>query len=275
MADNGNLWPILLIPVVGYGLYQIFKGRVPTGNVTLTVTASTGGITNPAVGAHNYAADEQVFVYAFPNVGYRFSHWSGDIGTSDPQETPIGVLMTGNKQITANFELVTLPVTVHITIQSSLGGHTVPPVGTYEFNEGAIINAPAGLLAVPDEGYEFQEWVGYLNCPAGGLQNPIICVVRAADEGQTITAVFSQGGVPGIQLDVGWNEELTYGGSGPLAIQIAMSGIWSFVLRVWCFQNGVWKMYDPSDIENSDLVTLYTGDTLGILMSMAYFWVWV
>ena len=153
MADNKIPWWLIAIPIVGlagYGIYRIIKSGGGAGKATLTIIAGAGGITDPEAGTYEYAAGEQVSVYATPNAGYRFSHWSGDIGTSDPQDTPIGVLMTGNKQITANFELVTLPVTVHITIQSSLGGHTVPPAGTYEFNEGAIMNTPTGLLAVPD-----------------------------------------------------------------------------------------------------------------------------
>jgi len=278
MADNKVPWWLIAIPLIGaagYAIYRIVRGGGGTGNAILTIIAGAGGITDPEAGTYEYAAGEQVSVYATPNAGYRFSHWSGDIGDSNPPLTPISVLMTGNKTITANFELITSAVKVNITIQATPGGHTDPPEGTYEFDEGSVMNAPSGLLAIPDDGYEFQEWAGHLNCPGGGLQNPIICVVRATDEGEIITAIFAASGNRGIQLNAGWNEGLTYGGSGPLALQIAMSGIWPYVQRVWCLQGGVWKMYDPTDPAGSNLTTLYAGDALGILMAQAYFWVWV
>ena len=273
MAVNKNLWWLLLIPVVGYGIYRIVKSG--GGKPKLTIVAGAGGITNPAAGTYEYAVGEQAFVYAAGNAGYRFSHWSGDIGDSNPQDTPITLLMTGDKTITANFELIVNPVMVHITIAATAGGHTNPPAGTYEFEEGAVMNAPSGLLAIPDSGYEFQEWAGYLNCPGGGLQNPIICVARAADEGQTITAMFTPSGARGIQLNTGWNNGLTYGGSsGPLAT--VMASVWPYVQRIWVYRVGVWYMYDIADPGGSNLTTLIAGESIsGILMSQAAFWTWI
>jgi hypothetical protein len=34
-------------------------------------------------------------------------------------------------------------------------------------------------------------------------------------------------------------------------------------------------MYAPTDPAGSNLTTLYAGDALGILMSQAYFWIWI
>jgi len=269
MADNKNLWWLILIPIVGYGIYRIVKPPTPVGQHTLTIVAGAGGVTTPVAGTYKFWP-AQVSVYAYPNAGYRFSHWSGDIGDQDPQSALITFLMTGNKTITANFEMIVTALKVHITIAATVGGHTSLPAGSYEFDEGTIIGGPSGLLAIPDAGYEFQLWAGALN----GLQNPLLFVVDVTDEGAVLTAIFAQSSTPGIQLNAGWNTELTYGGSSG-ALSSVMASIWPYVQMVWALQGGVWRNWDETDQGNADLTTLNTGDPVEILMSQAAFWAWV
>ncbi len=89
---------------------------VPTdANVTdicqeyiLTISAATGGTTNPAPGNHTYSLMAQVSVQAIPSSGYQFSGWSGDVSGTRSQIT---VRMDSDKSITANFTATTPPPT--------------------------------------------------------------------------------------------------------------------------------------------------------------------
>jgi len=70
---------------------------------SLTITAGTGGTTNPSPDTHNYEYGEEVTVTAIPNSGYEFSGWSGDAsGTTNP----ITITMDSDKSITANFSAI-------------------------------------------------------------------------------------------------------------------------------------------------------------------------
>jgi hypothetical protein len=276
MANEGKKIAIVaaIVGVVTGIVYLVTRKPSGGGKVMLTIVAGAGGTTNPAAGTYEFDQGAQAFVYAVPNAGYRFSHWSGDIGDKNPQQSPIDLLMTGDKTITANFEVITTTQKVHITIATTPGGHTNPPAGTYEFEVGRVMNSPSGLLAIPNSGYQFTEWAGHLNCPGGGVQNPIVCVAGEYDEGEVITAVFSPVGSNGIQLSAGWNEGLTYGGSSGTLASV-MGAIMPYIQRIWCYRNGAWLMYDPADPVGSDLTMLYTGDGLNILMSQAAFWTWI
>jgi uncharacterized repeat protein (TIGR02543 family) len=66
----------------------------------LTITARSGGTTDPSPGTHTYDTGTQVTITATPNSGYQFSNWSGDAsGTTNP----ITITMDSDKSITANF----------------------------------------------------------------------------------------------------------------------------------------------------------------------------
>lgn len=73
--------------------------------VTLTISALTGGTTDPTPGSHSYDYGTQVSVTAIPNNGYQFDHWSGDAsGTSNP----VIITMDADKSITANFTAISI-----------------------------------------------------------------------------------------------------------------------------------------------------------------------
>ena len=67
----------------------------------LTITATTGGTTNPSSGTYNYTVGTELNVTAIPNVGYSFNHWllDGNMRT----ENPITVTMDSNHTLEAYF----------------------------------------------------------------------------------------------------------------------------------------------------------------------------
>jgi uncharacterized repeat protein (TIGR02543 family) len=84
---------------------------------TLNVTAVNGTVAkNPNQATYNSGAS--VSLTATPNNGYVFSSWSGDATGS---ANPLTVLMTSNKNITANFTLIPI----------------IPPVGPAAVNLGS------------------------------------------------------------------------------------------------------------------------------------------
>ena len=80
---------------------------IPVNTFTLTVNATNGSVTkNP--NQPTYASGSSVQLTATPNTGYTFVSWSGDASGS---ANPLTVVMNANKNITANFALVPVPVT--------------------------------------------------------------------------------------------------------------------------------------------------------------------
>jgi hypothetical protein len=72
---------------------------------TLSVVASNGAVSRNPDQA-NYFSNSIVILTAIPTNGYQFSHWSGDAAGT---QNPLLVLMTTNKNITANFIVARLP----------------------------------------------------------------------------------------------------------------------------------------------------------------------
>jgi len=71
---------------------------------TLTISAGTGGTTDPVPGNYTHDAGTQVTVTAQPNSGYKFNGWSGAVtGTTNP----VTITMDGDKSITASFATIT------------------------------------------------------------------------------------------------------------------------------------------------------------------------
>ena len=67
---------------------------------SLTITAGSGGTTDPSPGTYIYDKSTEVTIRAIPNSGYTFSAWSGDAsGTTNP----ITIAIDSDKSITASF----------------------------------------------------------------------------------------------------------------------------------------------------------------------------
>ena len=70
---------------------------------TLTISATTGGTTNPAPGMHDYYNNTGVQISAIPSFGYEFLNWSGNVPLGSESNNPITINIDSNKSITANF----------------------------------------------------------------------------------------------------------------------------------------------------------------------------
>jgi gliding motility-associated-like protein/uncharacterized repeat protein (TIGR02543 family) len=113
--------------------------------LTVTATPSAGGTVS---GSGSYNSGDVVTVKATPVAGYTFTGWSGDAtGTS----SSISVTMSGNKTVTANFQLIKYTLTA--TATPSAGG-TVSGAGSY--NSGDVVT----VKATPAAGYTFTGWSG-------------------------------------------------------------------------------------------------------------------
>jgi hypothetical protein len=71
----------------------------------LTISAGTGGTTNPSPGDHSYDDETQVAITAIPaDIKHEFSRWTGDVsGTTNP----ITITMDSDKSVTATFSVKT------------------------------------------------------------------------------------------------------------------------------------------------------------------------
>jgi len=73
------------------------------GQPILTISATTGGTTDPSPGTYTHDSGIQVSVQAIPNSGYQFSGWSGDVSG---MTNPITITMDSDKSVIANFEAI-------------------------------------------------------------------------------------------------------------------------------------------------------------------------
>ncbi len=115
LLDNtsaGAANPISVTMNANHQLTAVFA--VFTGNYSLTITATAGGATNPAVGVYTYFAGNVVTVTASPSSGYTFDRWELDgiiIGANNATQ----VLMNANHQLKAFFSSPLVAPAVWIT----------------------------------------------------------------------------------------------------------------------------------------------------------------
>ena len=126
----------------------------PAVRYELTIASTGGGsVTTPGEGAFTHDAGTVVSLVASPDSAYRFTNWTGDVGTiADVTAASTAITMSGDCSITANFLKQ-----YSLTISSTTGGSvTVPGEGTFAFDEGEVVY----LLAEPEDGYHFVGWTG-------------------------------------------------------------------------------------------------------------------
>jgi hypothetical protein len=76
-----------------------------TYELTMSVSPSEGGSTDPIVGSHTYLAGTVVDITATPAEGYEFDEWVGAV--ADNEDPTTTVTMNGNRTVVAHFAEIT------------------------------------------------------------------------------------------------------------------------------------------------------------------------
>jgi len=170
--NNGSSNPFTVLMMDDHTLQPVFAHV----NYTLTISATTGGTTNPLPGTYTYSGGTTVAVNATPSAGYRFDHWVFD-SVAGSWPNPVSILMNSSHTLRAVF------VETHtLTISVSQGGTTNPAPGTYTYDNPTNVS----LQAIPNANYFFDHWV--YDGVDKGSQNPIIVHVGSS---HSLYAFFS------------------------------------------------------------------------------------
>ena len=192
--ENGSLYsadnPIWLPCSEDHDLTPVFVYSPPSGSYAITISASSGGTTNPEPGRITLLEGNQLSIEAKPDDGYKFDHWEGDVTGTDSLVT---ITVTKTMSIIAVFS-PNLPPTVSYTVNigSSVGGHTNPPTGEFT----VLKNSQYDVEAIPDDGYRFDHWSGDIS----GTDGHITITV---EKNISIVAVFVPLNIPP-SSHVGW-----------------------------------------------------------------------
>ena len=159
--------------------FEIRRGGSGGGITQYTMNTNVVGggsvHTNPSGGIHN--ENTVVSVFAAPDSGFEFSGWSGDLSGTD---NPATVVMSSDKNITANFIDLSLEEYTLTVGSTGLGNITLdPPGGIY------LEGTPVTLTAVPASGYLFSNWIGDFS----STNNPAT-VIMTSDK--SITGIFTE-----------------------------------------------------------------------------------
>jgi hypothetical protein len=120
----------------------------------LTISSATGGsVSTPGEGVFTYDEGTAVTLVATPDAGHRFVEWTGDVGTiAGVHAASTSINVNDNYSIAADFVRL-----CNLTTSSTIGGLvTEPGEGVVIYDEGTVVD----LVATPDAGYRFVEWVG-------------------------------------------------------------------------------------------------------------------
>jgi len=144
-----------------------------------TITTSSLGngtiIKNPD--QTTYFPNTEVEITAEADIGWTFSHWSGDIPLGHENDNPITITMDDNKEITAHFTEIMCHLTLRVEGQGSI--LVDPEGGLYPFGSEIELNA------IGDPGWIFDHWDDDLN----GTINPNYITMF---NNYLITAVFHE-----------------------------------------------------------------------------------
>ncbi len=156
----------------------VFRNDAPT----LTMVALEGGTITPETGRRTLYS--VVPIEAFPAEGWAFSHWIGQgQGSYSGPENPTSVMMNSAITQTAVF----VDATPLLTMNVVGGGSTEPPTGPQS------VFQPIQILAIPDLGWEFQNWTGTGSGSYSGINNPAVIQMNGPI---TQTANFVVGELP-------------------------------------------------------------------------------
>jgi hypothetical protein len=113
----------------------------------LNVQTEGEGAVYPLPGDHWYIKGAKIIASVFPNLGWTFDRWEGDlVGNQSPME----LIMMANKTIVAIFKRIMNTLTISIV---GSGTVTKSPDAA-EYTPGTSVT----LTAVPAAGWSFDHW---------------------------------------------------------------------------------------------------------------------
>ncbi len=147
----------------------------------LIASVSAGGSLSPdPTGPYTYG--EEVVLNAVPINSHReFVRWTGS-GVVDPSSANTKVIMSEDRNVTAQFQVRNYNVTI-----TNLGKGTVSGSGVYP--HGSVAN----ISAIADTGYQFSHWLNYdsFSNPTTGLDNNLSSsTTLTVQGGHALVAVF-------------------------------------------------------------------------------------
>jgi len=146
----------------------------PLCDYTLTIIIEGNGTVNKNPNQTQYPPGTIVQLTAIPDIGWIFSHWSGDLsGNSNPTT----ITMNSNKIVYANFSQNEYTLTVTIVGSGIVNKNPNQP--TYHY--GDIVT----LTAIANTGWAFSGWSGDLT----GSTNPTTITING---NKSVTATFTQ-----------------------------------------------------------------------------------
>lgn len=199
---SGEMVTIVATPAAGWHFDHwtgALSGDSFTGNVTMDgnqqvtaffvrdeITYTLGTSAVPGIGGSvallpaggEYLAGTLVVATATPTQYYRFTGWSGDISGDT---NPVGIEMTEDKDIIANFVYEPPYYTIDAWGQPNAGGAvTLNPEPS---ENGYLVGASVTVTAVPFQNYRFIGWLG----DETGNQNPLSVIM---DSDKTFVARY-------------------------------------------------------------------------------------
>lgn len=139
------------------GFTRVAPTVTPTPDTTLTLTVnylpdpSYGNVSRSPTGP-TYDFGTEVTLDAIPESGYGFSHWSGDLDTTD---NPALLTMDSDKMVDANFA----PCFDVTTVADPVAGGTVDVETAPNCDGGQYMeDTEVTFTANPASGYVFDEW---------------------------------------------------------------------------------------------------------------------
>lgn len=207
---------------------------IPASTYTLNATAINGSVTkNP--NSPTYASGSIIQLTATPNTGYTFTSWGGDATGST---NPLNVTMNANKEIVANFSIITYTLLV-----ISVNGDVVKNPEQIEYNYGENVE----LTATANSGYTFDSWSG----DATGSTNPITVLM---DKNKNVTANY-----------------VVAPPSGPVGIDLGSAGNFAILAGSGISNTGVSTMIngDVGSFPTATINGLLPGNVNGTLFSSA------
>src|SRR5690625_1353369 len=127
--------------------------------------------------SNDYPHGTTIRLTAEPDHGWYFSRWEGDV---EGEENTVEINVDGETEITAVFERLEFPLTVHVKGEGTVTQQIVP-AKTTDYTYETVIE----LTATPETGWTFVRWEDDLE----GNENPIDITI---DDEKEVTAVFEE-----------------------------------------------------------------------------------